>query len=161
ATVLRGWIVRRIHDIVTGPVMGEAFEHLEPRARDLRRTWYEERAKAFDDQAAQSGQDVDVARVSAFGRLQATAIKVACLSPISRDDRRDISKCRVGEREVAFGIWLAEYGLSALVDVAERGGMTPDDVCAERVVSWLRRRNGAGPATKKTLLDAVRITGMR
>ena len=160
-SIARDRLVAFVQALAGSPdCMGEVFDHFTPDAHDLRETWYVERTRDFDERA-QSGSEVDLARVTAHDRLQAMAVKLAALGAIAdRDLEADISQTKITDEHVGWGIWFAEYALQEVVELAVDAGGSLQDRYARKVVDYLRRRNGSGPVSRKQLLDDCTIDGL-
>lgn len=136
---------------------GEAFEHHDKHALDLRDTWYTERSTEFDKQA-EGGDEIGVARATAFARLQATAVKMASIAALcEKEPDQPISQVRVSQRHVEWGILLAEHTLRELTALVREGQGVSADRYARKVIDYVQ---AAGEASRKKLLDRVRMDGM-
>ena len=140
--------------------LGDIFKAQTDDARECRREWYDRRMRQLD-RAADEGGEVDQSLADAMGRLQTTAAKIAgVLAVASMEDGEDLGEVRVEVADVEAGISFAEHALSEVASLATAGGGMPADRYGVRVLDWLRRRNGAGPASRSQLLDAVKADGM-
>jgi hypothetical protein len=136
---------------------GEAFMHHDKNALALRDTWYEERSRQFDKEA-EGGDEVAVARATAFGRLQATAVKMASLAALSeKEPDEPIAQVKVRQSHVEWGIMLAEHTLKELAALVREGQGVTADRYARKVLDYI---GAAGESTRKKLLDRVRMDGM-
>ena len=136
---------------------GEAFMHHDKNALALRDTWYEERSRQFDREA-EGGDEVAVARATAFGRLQATAVKMASIAALAeKEPDEPIAQVKVRQRHVEWGIMLAEHTLKELAALVREGQGVTADRYARKVLDYIE---GAGESTRKKLLDRVRMDGM-
>lgn len=136
---------------------GEAFSHHTKHALDLRDTWYEERSREFDEQAS-GGDEVAVARATAYGRLQATAVKMASIAALcEKEPDQHITQVKVEQRHVEWGILLAEHTLRELTALVREGQGVTADRYARKVIDYVK---ATGETTRKKLLDRVRMDGM-
>ena len=140
--------------------LGHIFDRMTPAATEARDEWYLARMREMD-LAAEEGGEVEQSLADAMGRLQNTAVKIAGVLAISMmGDDEELSEIRVEAPDVEAGIAFAEHALAEVRSLAHAGGGMPADRYAVRVLDWLRRRNGAGPVTRKILLDTVKADGM-
>jgi hypothetical protein len=136
---------------------GEAFMHHDKAALALRDTWYQERSKQFDHEA-EGGDEVAVARATAFARLQATAVKMASIAALAeKDPDEPIAQVKVRERHVQWGIMLAEHTLKELAALVREGQGVTADRYARKVIDYIA---SVGESNRKKLLDRVRMDGM-
>lgn len=140
--------------------LGDVFRRQTKEAREFRAAWYGERMRELD-QAAREGGEIELALSDAMGRLQTTAAKVAAIMAVSeRDPDEPLSEVRIEWTHVEQGIAFAELALTEVADLAGQGAGMPTDRYARKVVEYLERRNGAGPISRKQLMDTVRMDGM-
>lgn len=151
-------LILAIRRIITSGVIGEAFQQFTTPAHDLRKTWYQARAKELD-LLARDGDDTAQAVVAAFGRLQAIAVKLATLDAISRSDPDD-TDLRIDDAAVAWGIWYAEHSLQEVRSLVDTATESTDDKYCRKVTAYLTRMNGTGPIGRKQLLDGVWHQGL-
>jgi hypothetical protein len=141
-------------------VLGDIFGRMTGDAREFRRLWYVHRMEELDA-AAETGDEVAVAMSDAMGRLQSTAAKVAAVLAVAdRDPGQSLDALRVEWRHVERGIAFAEHALAEVQNLAGAGAGMPTDRYGRKVLDYLARRNGHGPATRSQLMDAVRMDGM-
>ena len=140
--------------------LGDIFKRQTPEAHDARREWYDRRMRELD-KAAEHGGEIEQSLADAMGRLQSTAAKIAgVLAVSSMDPDEELSEVRVEVSDVEAGIAFAEHALAEVGSLATSGGGMPADRYGVRVVEWLRRRNGAGPVSRKELMDTIKADGM-
>lgn len=140
--------------------LGSIFDAMDDAAVETHRHWYETRMPELD-RAAEQGGEVEQALADAMGRLQTTAVKVAAVLAVSNmDPDSSLREVRITSREIVGGVEFAEHALREVASLASTGGSMATDRYAVRVVEYLRRRNGAGPVSRKDLLDNVRGDGM-
>lgn len=140
--------------------LGDIFKAQTDAARDCRREWYERRMQELDRMADEGGE-IEQSLSDAMGRLQTTAAKIAAVMAVaSMEPDEDLGMVKIEVADVEAGIAFAEHALAEVRSLATAGGGMPSDRYAIRVIDWLRRRNGAGPASRSELLDTVKADGM-
>lgn len=140
--------------------MGDVFRRHTKDALALRDDWYRSTGAKLEREANHGG-DVEMALADAFGRLQTAAVKAAAVIAVSEMMEGDrMSDIQIEERHVNYGVLLAEYAMQEIRSLATSGQGMPQDRYALKVVDYLSRRNGAGPPSRKQLLDDVVMDGM-
>lgn len=141
-------------------VMGDVFKRHTADARRARTDWYRATGERLEVQA-NNGGDVEKAMADAFGRLQSAAVKISAVLAVSEMMEGDrITDIQIEERHALYGIRIAEFALEEIRSLATSGHGTPQDQAAVKIVDYLSRRNGKGPASRKELLDAVAVDGL-
>lgn len=140
--------------------LGSIFGRMTKDAREMRAHWYETRMRELDA-AADAGGEVEVAMSDAMGRLQSTAAKVSAVLAVSeRESGQELDTVRIDWPHVEQGIAFAELAMSEVGALAGQGAGMPSDRYGRKVIEYLARRNGAGPVSRKQLMDTVRMDGM-
>jgi hypothetical protein len=141
-------------------VLGNVFNRFTPEAREARDAWYMQTGGRLEAEANEGG-DVELALSDAFGRLQTVAVKVAAVVAVSEMMEGDrMSDIQIQPRHVEYGHRLAEFCMAEIRSLATAGHGTAHDRLAQRIVTYLGKRNGHGPASRKELLDACAADGL-
>lgn len=131
-----------------------------PDARELRHEWYTGHRHGFEDLSPDD--PIAVASAELFGRLQATAVKVATLVAVGRqaDRIRDLSALRVTSDDVHWASSVIDASIAYVTDTLRESGAEASSAGGKvegRVLRYLEKRgavNAGSAATFSQVADA-------
>lgn len=139
--------------------VGDAFALQSGAARQCRNNWYAGWVERLEKQTVEDDASAGAAALSAFQRLQTTAMKMAVLAAISTwDGSSKLSELRIEGEHMDYAQRLADVALHEVVELSNTGGRAEKDQFAEKVLEWLDKH--PKPITKKNLLDRIRLNGL-
>lgn len=158
---LAGWITHVAERAAAADEDLDLFSLWTPEAVAMREGWYVEH---FNRLRSLSGEvPEDAAAADLFGRLQATAAKLATVVAVTRQGARldDLADLRVEASDVDWAQGVADESMRLLLDVVREGGggaTTSLGRIENRILSYLRRSAAVGPATSVAAARVVKAT---
>ena len=135
---------------------GDPFQLLTPAACDRRDQWYLGRRFELEDACAEDPTDqVAYAMLAAFGRLQATQMKLAMLQAVAELSPRELvtQTPEITPEHLDWAERIVDLSMQEMGDLARSGKPALADLYREKVAAYLKREgNERGEVTRKQLM---------